>query len=270
MSSKGRTKAGAPAEPGPEKDNYPTPVWAIRAILAALWPDLADPRTRRPGPLRVLDPCVGDGGFLLEIARLTQDRPELRPEMVGIDIRPEAVRVCQEEIAKTGGTGTLLASDFLGERAEWPLDLGAGDFDLVMSNPPYGPRHSDLATAFVKESLEWVRPGGSVVMLLRLNWASDGESEFGRGSWLRAGNMPDQNVLDRRPSFVNGGTDSCGYAAFRWVRGRRSDEATWRIIRCDRPYVSGVLSTIGFRIEHFRPDDWRKEGRKRQPEQISP
>ena len=251
-------------------------MWAIRAIIAALWPDLADPRNRRADkPLRVLDPCVGEGGFLLELARLTKDRPGLRPEMVGIDIRPEAVARCHDEIAKTGGTGVLLAADFLAaDRSAmpvpgWPVETCPGDFDLVMSNPPYGPRGSDLATAFVKESLEWVRESGSVVMLLRLNWASDGETDFGRGSWLRAGNMPEQNILDRRPSFVNGGTDSCGYAAFRWVRGRQSRESTWRIIRCDHGYVSHVLSKIGFNTEHFRPDDWRKIGRKRQDEEIS-
>lgn len=260
MSAKGRRRADGSEAEKPERNNYPTPAWAVRAIIAGLWPEIADPRRREDPskPLVICDPCCGDGAFLGELAHLTRDWPlRRRPALVGMDIRPEAVAACAAEVGRAGAfeggrfddVVRIVEGNFLGE---WSESLPRPD--AFITNPPYGPRNSDLAARFVRQSLDIVQPGGHVVMLLRLNWISDGEGKFDRATWLRDGNMPDLHILDRRPSFVGGGTDSCGYAAMHWIKGRRQSEGAVRILRCRDPFVLPMLQAQGFSTDHITPE----------------
>jgi hypothetical protein len=260
MSSTGRKNDGGEKTDRQEKDNYPTPLWAIRSIIAAIWHGASDPANRPAGrPLSVLDPCVGEGGFLLELAKLTTRWPEARrPVLQGVEIRDDAAREAHLALARLDASARIVLGDFLSSSTD------VGDcFDLVLTNPPYGEEGTDLATKFVQRSLDRVRVGGQVVMLLRLNWVCDGEERYQRASWLADGNVPDVFALTRRPSFVGGGTDSCGYGALRWIKGRYRTEGSFRVIPCRAPGVLPVLEGHGFSIAHDRPDDWRKKPKRK-------
>lgn len=154
-------------------DFYATPPWATIAILKYL------PKFRR-----AFDPCAGDGAILKTLR----------------DVYPKSVEVWGMEIdkdrAKAAGVprGDALSSEWI------PTP------DLVLTNPPY-----KLAMEFVQKALVEVIPGGTVAMLMRLNWLASQK----RGAFLRA-NTPAVYVLPRRPSFTGKGTDACDYAWMVW------------------------------------------------------
>lgn len=282
----------SPPEGRRPDDNYPTPLWAIRAILAEVLWDAMDPRRRaewrpslancwelkhfRAGPiLRVLDPCCGNDGFASELARLFGGT-QYGLSVAAVDIRPEAVEATQATLdwclrppdgyAKWRSS-TAVAGDFL----EVPLlDLDCGPpYDLVITNPPYtSPGHgAEIVRAIVERALELVRPGGAVVMLVRTSWLGDGEDRHGRSTWLRQSN-PDVLALDRRPCFVRSvegraSTDRATYAAVRWIKGRGElAPAVYRTLITDQTYSRSVLAGMGLDVEHIAQVDMRKRRRR--------
>lgn len=87
------------------------------------------------------------------------------------------------------------------------------EYDMVITNPPFS-----LAIEFIKRSLEIVKPGGYVVMLLRLNFfGSDERNEF-----FLSGNMPDMAyVHSKRLGFTpDSHKDSVEYVHAIWRRDR--------------------------------------------------
>ena len=74
--------------------------------------------------IRVLD--VGTGSGCIAIA-LKKAHPEW--QVTGIDISPEAIDVARENAARNGVEVTFQVADIFSD--------GIGDFDLVVSNPPY-------------------------------------------------------------------------------------------------------------------------------------
>lgn len=88
-------------------------------------------------------------------------------------------------------------------------------FNMIITNPPF-----NMAEDVIKKSLEDVKSGGYVVMLLRLNYFGSKK----RNKWLLE-NTPNQCYIHaKRMSFTdNGKTDSIEYAHFVWVKGRYSD-----------------------------------------------
>jgi release factor glutamine methyltransferase len=93
-------------------------------IEAAL--DLVGRKRGRDQPLRVLDLGTGTGCILLT---LLAELPEARG--VGIDVSPGALRVAR---ANAERLGLAARASFL--RSDW-LDGVSGEFDLIVSNPPY-------------------------------------------------------------------------------------------------------------------------------------
>jgi release factor glutamine methyltransferase len=83
----------------------------------------------------VLDLGVGSGAVLLAILA---ERPAARG--LGVDVSEEAVAVARENAANLGlaGRAALL-------RTDWTAGLDDGQFDLVVSNPPYIPT-GEIAT----------------------------------------------------------------------------------------------------------------------------
>lgn len=109
---------------------------AQAVVQAAQWPE--------HGPIRVLDPAVGDGA-LLE-ALLASMPPSLLPrvEVTGLDIDPEAIQASQKRLSRWPVRAlAILREDFLG----WLLSQGRSadllsspahaPFDAVIANPPY-------------------------------------------------------------------------------------------------------------------------------------
>lgn len=101
-------------------------------------------------------------------------------------------------------------ADIIADYLEWEAP---GEFDLVMTNPPF-----KLSVAITKKALTEVEPGGLVVMLQRLNWVG---TETRREFW---DNAPLKQVYAHR---VRGKfdpekptqTDSIEYAHFVFQRG---------------------------------------------------
>lgn len=80
-------------------------------------------------PFSILDLGVGSGAILLAILA---ERPAAKG--LGVDVSEEALAVARENAANLGLAGQVALL-----RGDWTQGLGAGGFDLVVSNPPYIP-----------------------------------------------------------------------------------------------------------------------------------
>ncbi len=83
----------------------------------------------------VLDLGVGSGAVLLAILA---ERPAARG--LGVDVSEEAIAVARENAANLGLAGRAALM-----RGDWTAGLDGGQFDLVVSNPPYIPT-GEIAT----------------------------------------------------------------------------------------------------------------------------
>jgi SAM-dependent methyltransferase len=153
--------------------------------------------------LRVLDPAVGDGSFLVEVARCMARRlaascglPEapLRAEVArrclrGVDVDPVAARLARRRVRQaTGAAPVIFTADALADPAATePGALAEESFDVVVGNPPWGgwnrgldretkrsyrARFSlargmlDPAMLFLERCIAWLRPGGRLALVL--------------------------------------------------------------------------------------------------------
>jgi predicted RNA methylase len=130
---------------------------ALADLTLALAVEGMDPRAR------LLDPACGDGIFLARARAAGLSA-------AGVDIDPRCVELARRH------SGDVRRADFLAMPAPDPL------VDAVIGNPPYVrqerlsdksafaklalPGRSDLALAFVARSLEMVRPGGRVSLVV--------------------------------------------------------------------------------------------------------
>jgi hypothetical protein len=161
-------------------DFYATPPWATRSILKALCRDRA-----LYSPMAILEPSAGNGAIVDEIR--------------AFGFPNEGIEAIEIDPNRADASGAQCA-DFL-TIAPDPR------FDLVITNPPFS-----LALEFAKHALQFLRPGGTLALLLRLNWLASGK----RSEWLRD-NTPSLYVLPKRPSFsADGKTDATDYAWFVW------------------------------------------------------
>lgn len=79
-------------------------------------------------PLKILDFGTGSGCLLISL--LMEYKKAIG---IGVDISPKALKIAQKNAIKNGVKADFILSDM----ANLPKDLG--DFDLVISNPPYIP-----------------------------------------------------------------------------------------------------------------------------------
>jgi hypothetical protein len=139
-------------------------------------------------PRSVLEPGCGGGSFL-RAANATWPAANL----IGIDLVPACT-----------GPGSVVTGDFLGVVKQ------IEGWDLIVGNPDFG-----QAEAFIRRSLELVRPGGHVAFLLRLSML---------GTKTRVALYTEYPLfslqpITPRPSFIGGATDSSEYGKFVWQRG---------------------------------------------------
>ncbi len=143
----------------------------------------------------VLDPCVGgikDKETMSYVEALTLHKLVV-DSIDSIDIR-------EDSSAQTIG-------DYL------KIDC-KGKYDTIITNPPF-----NLALPIIQKALDDVKPGGHVIMLLRLNFfgSQDRKSFFDK-------HMPEYCfVHHKRISFANNkdgkrSTDSIEYAHFVWTK----------------------------------------------------
>ncbi len=121
-----------------------------RAVTAAL-----EPLCRQRGAadilrLRILDPAVGSGRFLLAaldvLAEAAGHIAEGRAAIVrrclfGVDVCPEAASLARRRLAEAAGVeeGDLRANIMTADAllADLPLTLGVEAFDAILANPPW-------------------------------------------------------------------------------------------------------------------------------------
>ncbi len=132
---------------------------------------------------RVCDPACGTGGFLVRALAMLRDRG-LGAHLVGMEVDERLARatranlvLCAADDAKVRhlpGSGSL---------AQGAVELSGGDFDVVITNPPFGSDTTDRATLddfvlgrgrasrrrgvlFVERCLDLLRPGGVACMVV--------------------------------------------------------------------------------------------------------
>lgn len=167
-------------------DQYYTPQPVADALVS--WYLKRFPSDRRR---RVLEPSFGRGAFVRALrARL----PVTALHITGVDLDPAEMASCND----------THIGDFLQFRSEQC-------FDLAIGNPPF----SD-AEAHIRHAMGMVAPnGGHVAFLLRLAFMESAK----RARFWSETRAREIVVLQQRPSFTGGGTDSAAYGFFVFERG---------------------------------------------------
>lgn len=147
----------------------------------------------------ILDPCAG--GDENNLMSYQEALPKNIKEYKSIDIRDDSL--------------AEIKSNYL----EIKLDY---EPDIIITNPPF-----NIAIDIIKKSLNDVREGGMVIMLLRLNFFGS----KGRKSFFEE-YLPDCCfVHHQRMSFVvGGGTDSIEYMHAVWIKGSTPEYTKLKII----------------------------------------
>jgi methylase of polypeptide subunit release factors len=117
------------------------------------------------GPERAVDIGCGGGAGALTIARAFP-----HAEVIGADVNPKALELAMVNVRLNGVSNLALAQSDL-------FDGLQGDFDLVVSNPPFvtdpdgrryrdggGERGAELSRRIVEQSLGRLRRGGSLML----------------------------------------------------------------------------------------------------------
>lgn len=205
-----------------EFDYYVTPQDPIRRFLTE-W-DKDEPVMT---PVTILDPCAG--GNVLPVRWLYKTKP--KEKWLDIPVTPMSYPTVLREFFPHA---TILTNDV---RADSPADFhadfmtmeGAVSPDLIITNPPFS-----LAMPIICKALKKVRPGGHVVMLLRLNFFGSEE----RFPFFQ--NLPPYRayIHHKRMSFTpDKGQDSIEYMHAIWKRpltldrpGGRTRQTITRVI----------------------------------------
>lgn len=144
------------------RNDISTPMGLVREIVASI-PD----GVFRDG-IKVLDPCVGMGNFLVGI----QERFEtmgITGTMTGIDINYERTSIAKKLLP----SANIICGSF--------LDMATEQYDIIIANPPYakimenGKRTSkshNLFPMFILKGLDMLAEGGALVFLCPTSWMS--------------------------------------------------------------------------------------------------
>ena len=82
---------------------------------------------------RILDVGTGSGAIAVALAKKVE-----RAEVVAVDISEKALQIAAENVARHSANVTLVKADALGDMSH------LGQFDIIVSNPPYIPQ-SDIS-----------------------------------------------------------------------------------------------------------------------------
>ena len=181
-----------------KSDYYVTPVEQIVTFLNEFMKDEPDAFNGY-----ILDPCAGGD----------PKHPMSYPEaMVKVGIDPDkifTVDIREDSLAETKG-------DY--------LEMSSGDFQVIITNPPF-----NISEQIIRKAMNDVNDGGFVIMLLRLNYFG-GQARF-KGFWKDVGLPKYAYVHHKRMSFTEDGkTDSIEYAHFCFQKGYRPRFTQLKII----------------------------------------
>lgn len=218
-----------------EHDYYVTDPGAVRLFLREWFADEPAARERLGDwHARILDPCAGGNqtevDWEYKLGKLREDGT--REPGKRIIVPPTGMSYPIALRAELGAGSTIHTNDIRPDSpAEWHTDfLSWPDlppeqgYDLVITNPPFF-----IALEVIRRALAVVRPGGYVVMLLRLNFYGSGE----RFPFFQTTNPETAYVHSERMGFTpDGGQDSIEYQHAVWRRGDTYPRFTrMRVIR---------------------------------------
>lgn len=149
-------------------------------MLFSLFPE---EKLTSPGEMKILDPAVGTGGFLIagiqKIKQLFSKRglryDQLRDAVrdvantnfFGIDFNPFLVKVAQMNMVMHGdGSSNIVHANSLEKQSNWNDEardkIHLGEFDIVVTNPPFGTKavidNPDILEQFELTTFEATSP----------------------------------------------------------------------------------------------------------------
>lgn len=184
-------------------DEYYTPrgvVSFVKRVLDGL-PEIGDAKR----PALILEPSVGVGNFLDGITNLASRSALIR----AYEVNEISARIAKVLHPEANVRIAPFESLFMDERGGKRKPESMGEYDLVLGNPPYGdhrgkyrglgeePRIARYEDYFVKRSLDLLREGGVLAMVLPSGWLNRNKVERG---WRI-------EVAYRLPNGVFAGTD---------------------------------------------------------------
>lgn len=164
---------------------------ARRALLPLLAGEHAGER-----PLRICDPAVGGGTFLLgALAALRERGAAHRAHLTGLDVDAEAARLAALAVHEAGDAAHVDV-----RRGDGLLELAPASFDCVLTNPPWETLQSGADSAsriaalrphfrhqgrgklftyrlFVERAVQLVRPGGRLGLIVPASLWFDRDAE---------------------------------------------------------------------------------------------
>ena len=184
-------------------DEYYTPrgvVSFVKRVLDGL-PEIGDAKR----PALILEPSVGVGNFLDGITNLASRSALIR----AYEVNEISARIAKVLHPEANVRIAPFESLFMDERGGKRKPESMGEYDLVLGNPPYGdhrgkyrglgeePSIARYEDYFVKRSLDLLREGGVLAMVLPSGWLNRHKVERG---WRI-------EVAYRLPNGVFAGTD---------------------------------------------------------------
>jgi len=142
-----------------DRGEFFTPRNVCNMTIEMLFSLIPKDKLTSPGGMKILDPAVGTGGFLIagvqKIKQLFLNRDfrydQLRDlvrdvanaNFYGIDFNPFLVKVAQMNMVMHGdGSANIVHANSLENSANWNSEakekIKFGEFDLVVTNPPFG------------------------------------------------------------------------------------------------------------------------------------
>jgi len=201
--------AGMSSPSARDLGDFPTP----RAIADVLARETLGAAMRRGDGPDVLDPACGEGALLIAAGALIRANGADRAGMslTGIEIDAGRAAGARRALAAHGLSGARVVC---GNALLRPAPLGDAAFDAVIANPPFlSPTANrgalpatlrdalkarlpvgigaltNIAALFLAESLQLVRPGGTVGMILPASFLTSRDAAPVRAAALRAGTL---------------------------------------------------------------------------------
>jgi len=142
-----------------DRGEFFTPRNVCNMTIDILFSLIKEEKLTSPGGMKILDPAIGTGGFLIAgIQRIRQIfinrgfkydrlrdlvRDVANANFFGIDFNPFLVKVAQMNMVMYGdGSANIVHANSLEAPSIWNSDakekIKFGDFDIVVTNPPFG------------------------------------------------------------------------------------------------------------------------------------
>lgn len=145
------------------RNDISTPMPLVREIIAAIPDDVFREE------MKVLDPCVGMGNFLIGIEERLK-KLDIHAHLMGIDINAERVDIAKELVP----SADIRVENFL----EY---TDREKFDIIIANPPYAKMMQDgkrtsknhnIFPEFITKSIGLLADGGALAFLCPTSWMS--------------------------------------------------------------------------------------------------